>query len=154
MKIKKVVCNNRKKCFEITTANGRELEFPYSKLRNYRERDPIIQVYSDPELASQGFTFHYESGQEDSIVIDQVLEYNRDPDYMRDMMLYQMSLQAQKLLKQKGISKREVMRRMGTSSTQFYRLIDQTFYGKTVDQMIRLLAALDCEVEFSFKKAA
>jgi hypothetical protein len=46
------------------------------------------------------------------------------------------------------------MRRVGTSPTQFYRLIDQTFYRKTIDQMVRLLAALDCPVDLVFQEAA
>ena len=44
-------------------------------------------------------------------------------------------------------SKREIIRRLGTSASKFYRLIDQTNYRKSVDQMLNLLHALDCEVE-------
>ncbi len=34
----------------------------------------------------------------------------------------------------------------GTSATQFYRLLDQTNYRKSVDQLLSLLQILDCEV--------
>ena len=43
---------------------------------------------------------------------------------------------------------------MGVTPTQFHLLIDQIFYGKTIDNMVRLLAALDCRVEVSGDKAA
>jgi hypothetical protein len=34
-----------------------------------------------------------------------------------------------------------------TSPPQFYRLLDQTNYRKSVDQLLRLLQALDCDVD-------
>jgi len=36
----------------------------------------------------------------------------------------------------------------------FNRLLDQTFYGKTVDQMIRLLGVLGQEVDLVLRRAA
>jgi hypothetical protein len=45
------------------------------------------------------------------------------------------------------LSKREICRRLGTSATQRYRLLDQTNYGKSIDQVLRLLRALDCDVD-------
>ena len=42
---------------------------------------------------------------------------------------------------------REIVRRLGTSAAQFYRLLDQTNYRKSVDQVLNLLHVLDCDVE-------
>ncbi len=56
----------------------------------------------------------------------------------------QMALDA---LEESPLSKREITRRLGTSASQFYRLIDTTNYSTTVDQMVRLLQALDCKLE-------
>lgn len=39
-----------------------------------------------------------------------------------------------------------VHRRLGTSAAQLYRLLDQTNYRKSVDQMLLLPSVLDCEV--------
>jgi len=154
MKIRKVTNNNKKRCFEIETAK-RNYYFPHSRLRlKPSADDKIVEIYADPEIGREGLTYRLESGKEDTIHIDPILEYNRDPDYLRDMLLYRLTVKAQKLLESKKISKREVIRRLGTSPTQFYRLIDQTFYKKTIDQMIKLLAALDCTVDIVFKKAA
>ena len=56
-------------------------------------------------------------------------------------------IRAQKRVKASSLSKREIIRRMGTSATQFYRLLDQSNYRKSVDQLLSLLQVLDCEVD-------
>ena len=50
------------------------------------------------------------------------------------------------------IKKNEIIRRMGTSQTQFYRLIKTSNYNKTIDQMLKLLSALDITVEIQYRK--
>jgi hypothetical protein len=79
--------------------------------------------------------------------VDQVLEYNGDPAYMRDLLLYKLTLEAQRLVADSPLSKREIIRRLGTSPAQFYRLLDQTNYHKSVDKMLILLYVLDCEID-------
>lgn len=79
--------------------------------------------------------------------MEQVLAYNQDPAYLRDQLLYKMTREAQKRIDRSALSKREMIRRLGTSATQFYRLLDQTNYRKSIDQMMRLLHILDCEVD-------
>ena len=61
--------------------------------------------------------------------------------------MYRLTVEAQKRVAQARVSNREITRRMGTSATQLCRLLDQTNYSKSVDQMLRLLAVLDCDVE-------
>ena len=74
MKIRSVKHNNRKKAFEIKTAN-RTLQFPYSKLEIQPSGDdPIDRVYVDKELGSEGFTYVLKSGKSGTIHIEQVLE--------------------------------------------------------------------------------
>ena len=46
----------------------------------------------------------------------------------------------------------EIIRRLGTSATQFYRLLDQTNYSKSIKQMVTLLAILDCEVDLVVRR--
>ena len=153
-KIEKVSYNNRKRAFEVTTSKGK-MDFPYSKLQlKPSGADHLNRVSVDKELGNRAFTYQLKSGKEGSVHIDAILEYHRDPDYVRDILLYQLTVQAQEILRQKKTSKREVIRRLGTSPTQFYRLIDQAFYGKTIDQMIKLLSALDYDVNLSIEKKA
>ena len=154
IKIKGVTYDNKKRCFYIVTSKG-PLPFPYSKLHLIpTENNKIKKAYPDEEIHCHGFTYILESGDEDTIPVDAILEYNKDPEYMKKMLLYKLSLKAQEILEKKKINKREVIRRLKTSPTQFYRLIDQSFYGKTVDQMIKLLSALDYSVEVIIKKVA
>jgi predicted XRE-type DNA-binding protein len=147
MKIRSVTTNNRKKAFEIKLYN-RTLQFPYSKLELQPSADdPIARVNVDKELGSEGFTYVLKSGKEGTIHIDHVLEYNQDPWYLRDELLYKLTIEAQQRLEASALSKREIIRRLGTSATQFYRLLDQTNYQKSVDQLLSLLHVLDCEVD-------
>jgi len=78
---------------------------------------------------------------------EEVLDYNKDPTYLRDLLVYQLTLAAPKGVAGTSLSKREILRRLRTSPAQLYRLLDQTNYAKTVDQLLRLLSVLDCDVE-------
>jgi len=70
----------------------------------------------------------------------------RAPGHLRDQLVYALTLEAQKRVSASPLSRRELIRRLGTSATQFYRLLDQTNYRKSVDQLLSLLQILDCEV--------
>lgn len=147
MKIRSVKPNNRKRAFEIGTWRQPFL-FPYTKADpSPSSQDPVVVVAADAELGNEGFTYRLASGRQGTVHIEQVLEYNQDPGYMRDLLLYQLTIEAQKHLDESGLSRREIIRRLGTSATQFYRLIDSTNYHKSVDKMLFLLHVLDCEVE-------
>jgi len=147
MKIRAVRANNRRKAFELATAKARFL-YPFAKLDPRPSTgDPIVKVWVDKELASEAVTYVQASGREGTVHIEQVLEYNKDPDFLRDRLLYRLTLEAQKRVAASALPRREIIRRLGTSATQFYRLLDQTNYSKSVDQLVSLLQILDCEVE-------
>jgi len=127
-------------------------DFPYGSLEPAPSiANPIAELYVDPELAEQGFTYRLASGDEGSVLVDQVLEYNQDPAYLRNMLLYQLTLQAQRELERTSLSKREIIRRLRTSPAQFYRLIDQTNYSKSIDKVLSLLRVLGCNVELTVR---
>jgi hypothetical protein len=107
----------------------------------------VTRVYADLEFGREGFTYELASGRTGTVHVEQVLEYNLDPDYLRDQLVYQLTLEAQQRVAASPLSKREIIRRLGTSPAQLYRLLDQTNYAKSVDQLVRLLQALDCKVE-------
>jgi hypothetical protein len=147
MKIRAVVGNNRKKAFEINTST-RRMVLPYAKADPPpNARDPLARVFVDQELGREGFTYVLTSGREGTVHLDQVLEYNQDPAYLRDALLYRLTLEAPKRVQASPLSKREIIRRLGTSATQSYRLLDQTNYRKTLDQLLSLLHVLDCNVD-------
>ena len=147
MKIRSVSWNNRRRAFLVTTGN-RQLLFPYAKADPRPNRsDPVHQVAVDEELGREGFTYRLASGREGSVHVEQVLEYNQDPRYMRDLLLYKLTIEAQRRVEESPLSKREIIRRLGTSPAQFYRLLDSTNYRKSVDRVLLLLQVLDCDVD-------
>lgn len=147
MKIRSIKTNNHKKAFEVRTYKN-AYDFPFAKLDLQPTVDnKIVEFYVDPELGNEAFTYTLASGDEDSIHIDRVMEYNQDPAYMRNLMLYKLTIETKKLVKASKLSKRELIRRLGTSATQFYRILDEENYGKSIDQVFGLLSILDCRVE-------
>ncbi len=147
MTIASLVVNNHRKAFVLKTKKG-DYPLPFSRLPVPPTREnPVRDAYVDPECAHQAFRYVLADGSEDIVPLDAALDYNRDPDYMRDLLLHNLTCKALDALEQTPLSKREITRRLGTSASQFYRLIDTTNYSKTVDQMVRLLQALDCQVE-------
>jgi len=58
--------------------------------------DKVVDLFIDKEIGSEGFTYVLESGREGTIHVEQVLEYNEDPGYLRDLLLYKLTLEAQK----------------------------------------------------------
>jgi hypothetical protein len=85
------------------------------------------------------------SGAEGSVHLDTVLEYNRDPAYLADLALYELSVQARTRFESSGLSARKVARRLGTSPTQLYRLLDPT--TKSLRQLFALLSLLGVDVD-------
>ena len=147
MKVTSVTANNRKRAFEVKTRRGQWL-FPYSKAEpEPTTSDPLVELYIDPELGREGFTYLLASGAEGSVLVDHVLDYNEEPGYMRDLLLHNLTVEALERIEASPLSKREIIRRLGTSPAQFYRLTDPTNYRKSVDKMLALLQVLDCEVE-------
>ena len=147
MKIRKVIHNNRRKVFEVH-AGGKVYVYPYSRARlRASGRDRVGETVVDRELGGEAFTYVLASGKEGTVHVEQVLDYNKDPDYMTDLLLYKLTLEARRRVENSALSAREVIRRLRTSPAQFYRLLDPTNYRKSVRQMVSLLYVLDCEVD-------
>jgi hypothetical protein len=139
--------NNRRRVFELVTPRG-EFAYPYSKADPPPSTsDPVVEMFIDEELAGQGITYRLRSGREGLVLMDMAFDYNREPAYMRDALLYRLTVEAQDRLAASPLSHREIIRRLGTSPAQFYLLLDQTNYRKSVDKVLELLQALDCDVD-------
>lgn len=152
MKVKKVTANNRKKVFEVQ-AGRHQYTFPYALAAPTPEGDNrIVSLEVDKELGREAFTYVLESGDEGTVHIDSVLEYNKDPAYLADIALYQLTVEAEKRFEASSIGARELARRLGTSPSQLYRLLDTTNHRKSLRQMLSLLYLLNCEVDFTVKE--
>lgn len=147
MQISAVELNNHKRAFEITIERG-TLPYPYAKAEPAPSAtNPVVSARVDTESNRRGFCYTLADGTEGFVHVEQVLEYNQDPDYMRDMLVVRLTLEARELVGESPLSRREIIRRLGTSPAQFYRLLDPANYNKSVDAMLSLFHALDCNVD-------
>ena len=77
MKIRSVRHNNRKKAFEVRTS-AKTLVLPYSKAApSPTIQDPIAELFVDPEVGREAFTYVLQSGRSGTVHVDQVLELGR-----------------------------------------------------------------------------
>ena len=53
------------------------------------------------------------AGPKGVVHIEQVLEYNRDSSYLRDALLYRLTIEAQRRVEASALSKREIVRQLG-----------------------------------------
>lgn len=147
MKITRVEANNRKKAFEVRTRKG-AYPLPYAKLRLQPSKtNRVVEVFPDAEFGREAFTYRLESGEEDTIHLDAVLEYNQDPAYLMELLVHRLTVEAQVAVEASGLSKRELIRRLGTSASQFYRLLDPTYQGKSLGQLLALLHLVGWDVD-------
>ena len=123
MKIRSVTHNNRNKRFALRTS-ATALVFPYSQTDPVpTAQNPVRNIFVDDEAGREAFTYVLDSGASGTVHIEHVLEYNRDPRYLRDLLLYRLTIEAQKRASASPLSKREIVRRLGTSAPQLYRLL-------------------------------
>ncbi len=154
MKIQKVAVNNRKKAVEIETRKG-TLSLPFSRLPlKPSAKNKIKAIAVDAELGNEAVTYVLESGRAESVHLDAFLDYNRDPDFLRDLTLHKLTLDAVALVRKSDLSKHELVRRLSTSPSQLYRLLDPANKKKSLDEMLRLLAVLGYRVELQLVAAA
>ena len=151
MKIRSVRSDPRRRAFAVATARG-VLEFPWTEVDVLPSpSDPVVAIGPDPELGGEGFTYRLASGAEGTVHLDHVLRFVRDPDYQRRELLYGLTNEALDALASSGRTKRGVARQLGTSLAQIARLLDPANSRKSLDQMVRLLAALGRRLEPRFE---
>jgi predicted XRE-type DNA-binding protein len=148
MKISHVAANSRKKAFEVHSPRGLQ-EVPFAKLRLVpSSENRVTEVFVDSELGDEAFTYRLESGEEDTLHFDAVLELNADPDHLQDLLLHKLAVEARKGLEASGLSKRQIARQLGTSPSQLYRLLDPANPRHSVGQLLAVLDLVGKEVDF------
>ena len=147
MKITKATANARKRAVEIQVGR-RAYEVPYSRLPVEPTRDdPIDELFVDPELGREAFTYRLRSGAEESMHVDSVREIVQEPEYLRDLFLHKLTVEVRKGMAASPLGKREIARHLGTSPTQLYRLLDPEPGHKSLGQLLALLDLLGREVD-------
>lgn len=151
LKVTGVTANNRKQAFEVRTRGGSYV-LPYAAVRPSPGRDDrVTELSVDPDMDREGFVYRLASGAEGAVHIDHVLEYNRDPSHMADQLVHELTVLARLAVQESPLSTRELIRRLGTSATQFYRLLDTTNTRKSLRQLLELLGVLGCEVDVTVR---
>lgn len=151
MRLQSASLDNRKHAFVLATERG-TFSYPYAKCDPPpTPADRVAEFWIDDELAREGLTYRLVSGREGCVLVDMALDYNREPSYMRDLFLHELTVEALRAFDSSGLAKREVIRRLGTSPAQLYRLLDPADYNKSVDKMLELLSVLGCEIKFSVR---
>lgn len=151
MKIINVEQNNRKKIFSVTTVKT-VFSYPFAKLNpSPSKNNPLDSVWIDKDFGGEAFSYTLTDSKSGTVHIDYILEYNRDPNYMTELLLYKLTIEAKKHVDSTSLSKREIIRRLGTSPSQYYRLLDQTNVTKSINKMVNLLQVLGCEMDIIFR---
>lgn len=154
MKIKRILNHSRRQAFEVRTSRG-AFAFPYDRCKPMpRMGDAVKAVSIDADTGRETFTYTLESGRTGVVHVEKVLDHNEEPAYMHEALLYRLTLDAVAKLAASPLSKREVVRRLGTSPSQLYRLLDPTNTRKSVDRMLGLLRVLGCEVDIVIRPRA
>ncbi len=152
MSIQSVRVDNRKREWVLETSRG-AFSYPFAKCDPEPTPSDRVAEYSiDDELARQAVSYVLESGRAGFVHSEMAFDYNREPAYLRDLLLHQLTVEARQNLEASRLPKREIMRRLQTSAAQLYRLLDPGNYSKSVDSMLELLSVLGCEVELSVRK--
>ena len=150
-KFKKVEFNNKKKIFRLTYNSNLMVECPYVALGI---KEKVIDAGPDKEVGHHSFYFVLENGKKDYVPFDQPLYISNNPDYMRQELMFELTMKIQYMIENAGISKRELARSLKTSVTQINRLLDQTNYNKDLSRLIQIAALLNYDFDWEFKKVA
>ncbi|HXC49571.1 MAG TPA: hypothetical protein VN634_01685 [Candidatus Limnocylindrales bacterium] len=152
MKVRRASINLRKKQLELVTRSGRLYPMPFARMMPRPSvKDPVVELHLDSELGNEAVTYTLASGEEGSVHIDHALDYNSDPTYLAELALHRLTCDVASHVKSSGLSIREIARRLRTSVTQVYRLLDTTNYSKSFVQTHALLQIVDCELKVEVK---
>ena len=148
-RIDEVKIDNRRKLITISSGQDK-FSLPYAKLDlRPSPNNPIVKIFVDQELGSRAGSYFLQAGEEDSVHLNAFFDYNRDPLYLQKVLKLKLTLIAQQALKRSGLSRAELRRRLGTSASQLIRLLDQTNYSKSIDQLLRLVSVLGVGIELN-----
>jgi hypothetical protein len=150
-KFKKVEFNNKKRVFKLSYNSGLVVECPYAALGI---KEKVVEAAPDKEVGGHSFYFILENGKQDYVPFDQPLYISNNPDYMRQELMFELTMNILSIIEDVGISKRELARSLKTSVTQINRLLDQTNYNKDLSRLIQIASLLNYDFDWEFKKVA
>jgi hypothetical protein len=136
----------------IVHLGPRKLLYPFALLSPQPSiKDRFVRSFGDEKLGQQAIWYVLQSGKQGFLSAEQVLTFYREPSDVKALVLWQLTLAAIEHLKQTGLSRRQILRRMRTSAAQLDRILDASNVHKTVDSVLALLEVLGYEVEVTVR---
>lgn len=136
------------------TYSGRVLSMPLRRINDSLVGHEVSRVYVDEELANEAVTIVTSNGCEESVHVDAFLEYCHDPDYFRDLALYEATLLLIEKFNDSGLRKGQLAKALGTSMSQIGRVFDSGSKAKTIDQVAKCLSLTGWKLNLSVEKIA
>lgn len=150
MKITNVSIDRRRKELVIT-AGRRAFRYPLALLP---VKEALMDAKADEEIGREGVECTFASGRVETVHLDDIRAQLGDSEHAKEVMLYELTVKAQELMKERGLPRRALCRLLATSPAQVYRLLDQKCYSKSIDKMVELLRVLGYRVSFKVTRAA
>ena len=132
MKINTICLNNRAKTFCVETRKG-TFEYPFARLDiRPTTKNGIREIFINSDLGREAVTYFLELGKENSVHLDAFLEYNKDPDYLRMLFLYELTVEGQKVMKISKLPKSEVF-----AKVQLVTCVAASFLSRSISYQIK-----------------
>ncbi len=148
-KFKQVKFDNKKRVFHLEYTSDLKIDCPYSALGI---KEKVVEAAPDNEAGEHSFYFVLSSGKQEYVPFDQPLHIVQVPEYAKEQTLYEMTKEINVFIHKEKVSKRELARRLHTSTSQLSRLLDITNYKKELSRLIEIAAMLNYKFEWEFKK--
>lgn len=150
-KIKNVSFNNRKKVLRVEYLSGKNMDVHYSQIGI---DENLSDAWVDKETRGMSVGLRRESGEEDYMPYDQPLALAKDPEFLLQNQIEKLIAHIKNAIIAKKISKRYLAEQLKTSDNQIQRLLNPKIVNKNLEQLYKIAALLDLELEWQVKKAA
>ena len=150
-RFRSVTLNNRKRQIACVYTNGKKIILHLGQLGI---RKNVIRVWVDRETGGRSVGFEFSDGSIDYMPYDQPLFLTKEPEFLLQTHIEDLTSRIKSELKKQGISKRYLATRLGTSDNQIQRLLDPKILNKNLEQLYKIAALLGCEFEWKLTKAA
>lgn len=110
-------------------------------------QDAIETLFIDTEAARAAFTYVLGSGREGTIHVEQVLEYNLDPTYLRALLLYRLTRRSPEHNRRTTVIEAEIDAPAQDIGCAVESPSRQTNNRKSVERLIRVLYVLGRDVD-------
>jgi len=115
-------------------------------------KDRYVRSYGDENLGQRAIWYVLQSGKQGFLTAEQVLTFYREPSDVKGDVLWALTKAAIEHIKNTALSRRQILKRMHTSSAQLDRILDASNVRKTVDGVLALLEVLGYEVEVTVRR--